>query len=304
MPILTKTSYSELLTRSNVVANNLIKLMDVSVVESRFSEYQQLLKSLSTAWENNQIRDFTKRYPKRITLFALKELKEIIIICEEIFDKSDKYSLRYKNDLKIKLKTILGGPFYTFKETSKNSNARNIQFELRIATTCSKTGLTTKIGELPDVTVEVDDRKYFIECKRIIGKSERTIFNNLDNALNQINNNPVEYYSGIICLDVSPQFDNGNLILKKNNVVTAEKFVLDQLEKYVFYIYKRSEKLKKLATKKKIGMLWLNFSGVYEVQDGFGWINENGLLVLNKENKLQSEQILKDFSVLNVNNFD
>src|SRR5207253_641949 len=68
--------------------------------------------------------------------------------------------------LQSKVRAILGGPVLPVDEDQASNQARNIMFELSLASKLVRAGLAPQLGEHPDLQCEVDEKGLWIECKR------------------------------------------------------------------------------------------------------------------------------------------
>lgn len=65
-----------------------------------------------------------------------------------------------------RLKAMLAGPEFPSEEDQASNQARNIQFELSLATLLSATGISVTLGE-PDLRCTVGGLSIFVACKRL-----------------------------------------------------------------------------------------------------------------------------------------
>jgi hypothetical protein len=84
-----------------------------------------------------------------------------------------------------KLEACLKGPFMPNDEDSNSNWARNIQFELFLASTLWWAGFQPVFGE-PDLKCQVGNRWFFFACKRLFSTSPQTLRDNIDKAAKQI----------------------------------------------------------------------------------------------------------------------
>jgi hypothetical protein len=297
-----KISYETLLEKSKFVKSSLLnkKIIDSSVT-GRYCVYENLITQLNEARHNGQLSEFLLKYKKGEVGFALKELRELVDVFEQILVIHNDLSIDSRKNLMKKIKIILGGPNFTENETKDNNSPRNHQFELRLAAKFIQSGLTNiEFKDNPDILIDIDNKQYGCECKRIFSLSERSLIRNTIKAIRQIKTNKDNYYAGIVALDVSPQFEQGKNWLTCNSRNEADTIVLDQLEKYVKYMYNKINKIQSAAKDGYVVAIILNSSTVYLLKDfsDIGWIQETGVLVLDKENKIKAESFLKDFNKL------
>jgi len=154
----------------------------------------------------------------------------------------------------------------------------------------------TSLHDNPDIAVESYGKKYAIECKRVTGNFETASLKRVGEAIDQLYKVSDKYFSGVIVLDISQKYEEGQNWLHTQSHISAERFALDQLQKDVEWIYKNSQKLILSAKQGFIAGIIVSMSGVYALHnEELGWINELGMLVLNKENSFRAELLMKDF---------
>jgi hypothetical protein len=68
--------------------------------------------------------------------------------------------------IKRKLRDVLKGPPLATAETANTNQARNVLFELNVASKLWRGGFAPELGEQPDVGCWVDGRAVYVECKR------------------------------------------------------------------------------------------------------------------------------------------
>lgn len=294
-------TYKELLTKST---NAVTKLQGLNVlpkdITGRYKYYHDLIRKLDYAYSNNEMMEFLKNNNYGETGFALKELSELAYIFEHIFRAYSFMDTTSRDLLVEKTKVILRGPAFTAQETPNNSVARNYQFELRVLAKLVETGYKDiKLRENPDIKVTIDKRAYDFECKRILSASDKALIYNANTAINQLRDNMGNSHVGIVALDVSPKYEDGKNWLNSPSRQKADSYVLDQLEKKAFTLYGRLQKIQEAGRKNNVIAILLNISSVYKLKNNeLGWINELGILVLDKENPNSAKMFLSDFDSL------
>lgn len=83
-----------------------------------------------------------------------------------------------------KIEECLDGPILPNDESMISNRARNIQFELYLASTLWRAGLQPILGEHPDLKCQVDGKWFFFECKRVF--SANNIKNRIHEARRQL----------------------------------------------------------------------------------------------------------------------
>jgi hypothetical protein len=71
-----------------------------------------------------------------------------------------------------KIQACLSGPIMPSDESSTSNRARNLQFELYLASTLWQAGFQPILGEHPDLKCEVDGKWFFFECKRLLSATK------------------------------------------------------------------------------------------------------------------------------------
>lgn len=114
--------------------------------------------------------------------------------------------------LKAKLVRALCGPISPFEEQPKNSEARNMMFELSLAADWKNAGSVVELGE-PDIKPCAPAASFQTECKRPF--SENSVPKNIEEAASQLgyelNKTGSENDYGIVAISLSRVFTKGNL---------------------------------------------------------------------------------------------
>jgi hypothetical protein len=74
---------------------------------------------------------------------------------------------RPQTQVRRRLRKVLAGPSLPSEEDPVSNEARNIQFELFLASQIWKAGFQPELGEHPDVKVHIEEFDFLIECKRL-----------------------------------------------------------------------------------------------------------------------------------------
>lgn len=91
--------------------------------------------------------------------------------------------------LSPKIRACLKGPFKSNDENSTSNHARNIQFELFLASTLWRSGFQPVLGEHPDLKCRVENKWFFFECKRLFSTSPQMLRDRIREAADQIQKN-------------------------------------------------------------------------------------------------------------------
>lgn len=137
-------------------------------------------------------------------LYVLREVHELMFILKGL-------KVHVPKGVDEKLSKITAGS--DFAASDKNTEHRNTQFELRIASYFCQAGYSVDLSTDTDIIAENEERIYYIECKRIA--SHRAIKANLEKAKSQISlrmpNYTIEKKAfGIIAADVTKIAYNHN----------------------------------------------------------------------------------------------
>ncbi len=294
-------TYRDLTNKSKKIESLLLgNSILTSPIVGRYKYYQKLVCELSDNWEAQTMDQFWKKFSGDKMGFALKELHELSDILENIALTYDDLSEESKTFIKNKIPIILSGTNFTADETQKNSAARNYQFELRLASKfVTAQYKNISFAEHPDFLIIVESRPYAFECKRILGNPENKISSNIEDAIDQLRTSDA-YYSGVVAVDLSPQYEQGKNWLVSKSREEANKIALDSLEQVVTTIYRRMSKVKRAAEDGVLVGIILNLSTVYVISstNELGWLQEIGVLLLNKESPVKGAQFLEDFKEL------
>lgn len=295
-------TYRELVNKSQKVEKLLLEkgIIDFPI-KGRFKYYQNMISSLRDNWEAKTLNQFWNSFKGDEMGFALKELQELSDIFGEVTNFYDSLSAVSKKFVKEKIPIILSGTNFTVDENSANSAARNYQFELRLASKFIHAQYKQiDFAEHPDLLVTVDNKPYAFECKRILGNPENKIQSNIETGLKQLEKNKDKYFSGVIALDLSPQYEQGKNWLIARTREDANSIALDSLEKVANTIHSRIYKVREAATNGYLAGIILNLSTVYVISSNneLGWVQEIGVLVFDKENPSKALQFMNDIQEL------
>lgn len=255
--------YQKTIDEAEEVVNLLKRHKIINNLSGRLASYLKIARMIDSSWSEEEKDKFSKKYTNGEAIFALKELIELKDILKAPLSIYPSLSKESKNGLSDKIKKILSGPEFPMGENTKNSFARNYQFELRLASRLIESGYQDIIfGENPDFVVNVKNRQYAFECKRIFGLSEKAIISNTLAAITQLKRSDNQYFGGIVALDVSPQYEKGQNWLTSTSEKSVEDYMTNELARYTFYLNKRIQELSKSASKGILLALMLNISAV------------------------------------------
>lgn len=213
--------------------------------------YDRIHASLTLIDEaDSAIKDGRIVFPENKTkrtklLYSLQDISELKQILEALPNWDH-------NIVKGKLKRFLKGTILPSEENKDNSFARNIGFELWLASLFLKKGYKAKINiNNPDLTVNLTDKKYFIECKRIY--SEHGIQRAVKSASKQlIKLNELPQGLGVIAVSISKVIPQNDLMLLSKNEARATERIYGLIEKF---IVRYQHCWKNIKSKKIIGVM-------------------------------------------------
>ena len=154
---------------------------DVVTRNTRIDRYRRYLeqpqpkgwefdKSVFTDLPNSPIQHGLDRL-----LHVLREVHELTWIGEGLRDADTR-------GLADKLRTVVRGT--DFAALDRNTESRNTQFELRIASYLGRAGYRLDFGTLTDIVATRGLTTYYVECKRVA--SARQLARRIEEALDQI----------------------------------------------------------------------------------------------------------------------
>lgn len=177
-------------------------------INTKSTRFEIILDNLDQITKTS-INDFIKKYGFEIYFYTA--LSAITFI--DIFKG---FSI-YKGSLpKKKLNECLSGPLIPSDEIlgDANVNPRNTFFELEIASRMMLCGF--KVNGFDDVNLNFEKYKFFIECKRLLSKSNITY--NIENAYDQLSKKLSNTNDrGIIALAFDRSYSLNDKLLDSNN---------------------------------------------------------------------------------------
>ncbi|MDE0853904.1 MAG: hypothetical protein OSA97_05735 [Nevskia sp.] len=167
--------------------------------EGRFTFYRSVLDDLANSYKTASKEDVEAKF----STYA-----------DVLFEAND-FILTYRGlshgkhpGLKKRLERLIGGPQRRDMERSEDGSsvrARNTGFELAVAARLADAGFPPDFQGPADTNIAIENRKVFIECKRV--RSDKKIISNANEAIRQCNtrisNSSSKLASGIIVLDFS-----------------------------------------------------------------------------------------------------
>lgn len=287
---------------------NRIKYSDLSALRFRLDktllslglpvkQYDRLHTSLSLIDDaNNAIKNgqivFPKNPAKRTKLlYSLQDISEL----SQILDSISNWN---QDAVREKLKRYLKGTILPSEENKDNSFARNIGFELWLASLFSKKGYQTLIStHNPDLTVVLTDKKYFIECKRIyseVGAKRAT--NDAKEQLIKLNTRSEGI--GVIAISISKVIPQNDLMLLSKNEGKATAKIYNLIERFILQY---QHYWKNIESRNIIGAL-IHFSCIGALIENNILFYANFITVNNvHDNDPIFEAMAEDFKLLSPN---
>jgi len=148
----------------------------INVSATRINEYKNIIKTFPDNDDFNpaENEDDHKIYDE--LLYTYREIHELMWIQKGLEFIEPK-------GIDEKLKIIFGGK--TFARDDKDTSARNIQFELRIASYFLQKGYEVDLSSDTDIVVSIENIEFHIECKRLY--SENKVDKRIREASKQLN---------------------------------------------------------------------------------------------------------------------
>lgn len=173
---------------TNIARDNLIKIDKVNEIRKR--------SFISPILSTEQLNELSA---------SVLELDDLC----ELLEWREKLSGPSKKAFEDNIRSILKMPLTIDKETcdEKNKNqGRDKLFESSLFIKFKKAGYSVQLGDNPDLLVEVNGRKYAIECKRICNKDSYK--NSIKRANDGLKKHSLEKTStlGIVAIDYSKYF--------------------------------------------------------------------------------------------------
>ncbi len=126
-------------------------------------------------------------------------------------------------------KNIFDAEFMSINENTNTNQGRNVLFELTLFNTFISRGYHPILSNNnEDISIEIGNNKYIIECKRPFKTNDfNNIYRNINIARKQINNRrkKTNFDYGIIALSTERFFNKGNKFLSFNSEVEARDFI-------------------------------------------------------------------------------
>lgn len=267
-----KHSFQELIeTRQNF--DSILVDLDIKIKpDDRIHQSFKLIELAEKERENDQAaKEFMKNELRRkkfyFSLLDISELKEII-----------KYSTCLdKNIFKEKMKKYIKGSILPSEETVSNNEAKNIGFELSLVSKFLSGGYDAILcKDNPDILVSIENRRYFIECKRVF--SESGIESAVEDGKYQLNRMLKDNSDfGIIAISFSrTKISDDMMMVCQDENDANNRFDL----MFTSFILKNQRYWKKIKNQKIIAVL-LHFSSLIGFNDSELPLSTSNFIALN-----------------------
>jgi hypothetical protein len=146
-----------------------LESLGITTKNTRIERYIQYFEQLLVGVEMAEISIFKNSQDERFKsksdwlLYILREVDELMWILKGI-------KTHVPNGLAGRLKDIVSGSDFAALDT--NSRARNVGYELRIASYFCQAGYQVDLSTTTDIIALNDDFAFFIECKRVASASQ------------------------------------------------------------------------------------------------------------------------------------
>jgi hypothetical protein len=158
--------------------------------KGRFAQYHRAIAALIKARKTGSLSRQDGKQLDRY-LIALLEGTEVSLMLPYL--QQCEHTTIYSETIK----KCLAGPFMPSDENSNSNKARNIQFELFLASTLRKAGLQPVLDE-PDLKCCVEDTWFFFACKRLFSPSPQMLRERIQEAADQIQEAQKKALSGTL----------------------------------------------------------------------------------------------------------
>lgn len=190
------------------------------------------------------------------SLGLLQELSRILKVLDTIDEESLEIFIS-------KLRTVFKGPLLMIDEDENSNMGRNTLFELDLFSRLIKNGYKARLHhDHPDISFQVEEREYVIECKRIY--KPETLVKNARVAVSQLTTYSLEepkpegIYAryGIVAISLSRYIHTGDKLFEAKSEEAAAGRIRYELEK--IFNENKEELLRKFPV--NIPALFLQYS--------------------------------------------
>lgn len=186
-------------------ANEWLASLGIHERQDRFRQHLQGIERLEEARQSGTLDQSTQGEQGRLAMFSLTEAMELIAV-HHAFNNDSPPGLRRR------LRDALQAPADPAQESPDSNHARNIMFELNMASRLQAHHIPLSLPENPDVLCKLLESPVYIQCKRPF--RERTIPDNIDDARYQLTRDLDRADNasarGVIAISVSRVFNCGD----------------------------------------------------------------------------------------------
>jgi len=204
------TAYRDLLARMDAIDTWLCS-RGLNHQTDRVRRNTADVAELTEVFEAGRLDDFIKNAGddrRRELMWSLADSMEFVDSVESLRQQG----CEIPDDV---MQKALDGPADPLDESGTSNVGRNTMFEIALAGRFARAGLQPTLGQEPDIHLEFNDRKIFIQCKRAF--SANAVPRLLKEAARQLKRDLGESCSprdcGIIAISVSRLFNSGDKLL-------------------------------------------------------------------------------------------
>ncbi len=252
-----------------------ISSLGITYERTRIGEYKRAINILLEVYKSKDLEKTRREFVRLVT--ALFEARDLIAIHKGLSGK-------YDSEIREHIKKYATGPADYRKEVvSASSNlARNIAFELLVASKLVSSGIGLDFSIKSDVAAIYDRRSILFECKR--PQSEDKLEANIKSAFKQLERkykNPVRArHRGIIAIDISKLFNPEFMLYVQPNAASLQHALSQIVDGFI----EKNEKLwqvwrnnKTIAVLVRVGIMSIN----REKEDLLTYCEQYGLTPIN-----------------------
>jgi aspartyl-tRNA(Asn)/glutamyl-tRNA(Gln) amidotransferase subunit B len=211
----------------------------------RFREYEGNIEALIRARESSNLDTFVKAKGNDVLMWSLAESMEV-------GDLPDALRNVEPSILKDRLRRAFRGPIIPVGEDANTNDARNIMFELVLASFLSSAGFDVSLRKEVDIEASVENYRFVVECKRL--QSEKRFGEQLGKACEQIggvlDKDPAAL--GLIAVDITKLRNTGTNIYVASTSMSTKVGLGNLLETT---LRENLNSLKKIDDRRIVGLM-------------------------------------------------
>jgi hypothetical protein len=154
-------------------ANGWLSYLGIREEQDRIRQHIRRIEGLEQARQDGKLVEASQGEEGRLAMFSLTEAMEFLDICTAFTGEPPA-------GLRGRLRGVLRGPADSADESLDSNQARNIIFELNVASRLRVRGIPVALPENPDVLCDFLGTPIYFQCKRPFRAT--TIAVNIDNA--------------------------------------------------------------------------------------------------------------------------